>query len=52
MAVTRTVRIERISAFEDFCERFDAELVTVHTNAYRYSDADAKREERRTAPGG
>ena len=32
-----------ISAFEDFCGRFDAELVTVHTNAYT-AEVNAKRE--------
>ena len=38
-----------ISAFEDFCERFDAELVTLCTHAYT-ADVNAKREEKGLAP--
>ena len=40
---------EDISAFEDFCGRFDAELVTVHTNAYT-AEVNAKREAKGLPP--
>ena len=33
---------EDISAFEEFCEMFDAELVTIHTHAYT-AEVNAKR---------
>ena len=40
-----------MSVLEEFCQRFDAELVTVHLDSYT-AEVNAKREEKGLAPVG
>jgi hypothetical protein len=40
---------EDISAFEEFCEMFNAEMVSVYTNRF-IADVNAKREEKGLRP--